>query len=344
MTANGHPHFYVGTYTDAPSTSSGVALVSLNPDTGELKRLDDTVTLRNPSYLTSTEQGLYTFSEIAKEEGAALQFISSNKCCALPIAGDYPCHIAIKAPYLAIANYGSGNVSVYQLDEAGKPLQAISELYVEGNGPNKDRQQAPHAHQVTFLKHSNQLAVVDLGSDQIHLYSHGSETAENSFNLVQSIVIPAGSGPRHLVFNQSETLAYVVCELSETLIVLSKCEDKWHVTHQCDLLSDSEKGEAASAIHLCPDETFLYVSCRAQNKISLFDVSGAQPVRLAAYDCGGAFPRDFTLSADGQWLLVANQHSDNITSFRRNKETGEITPTEHQCNIGAPVCLVEMVG
>ncbi|MGR5066044.1 lactonase family protein [Photobacterium sp. DNB22_13_2] len=342
MTTNNHLHFYVGTYTDAPSTSEGIAHITLATETGELTRLNDFASLRNPSYLTTTKQGLYSFSEISQQEGAALQFSSYIGNIYLPVTGDYPCHLDIKAPYLAVANYGSGNVSVYLLDEDGRPLQAIANLFEEGYGPNKGRQLSPHAHQVTFLKYSNQLAVVDLGSDRIRFYGYDTKTGNHTFALKQSIAMPAGSGPRHVVFNKNETRAYVVCELSETLVVLTKTDSVWKITYQCELLNNAENEEAASAIRLSSDENYLYVSCRAQNKICAFDISGEEPVRLDAYDSLGQFPRDFILSANGQWLIVANQHSNNIASFHRNTETGKIAPTGYQCNIGAPVCLTEV--
>ena len=341
MTSHDHLHFYVGTYTDAPSTSKGIAQISLDPATGELTRNEDLTALRNPSYLTTTDNGLYSFSETSQEEGAALQFSSKLGNVFLPIAGDYPCHIDIKFPYLAVANYGSGNVSVYLLDDNGRPIKAIADLYVDGCGPNSNRQASPHAHQVTFLSHNNQLAVVDLGSDRIRFYQFGNENGQHIFQLAQTITMPAGAGPRHMVFNHNETRAYVVCELSETLVVLTLNNGTWQITHQCELLPEIENGEAASAIRLSKNEQYLYVSCRAQNIISAFDVSGEQPKPLHTYDCQGQFPRDFVISKDGQWLVVANQHSNNIVSFHRNTETGEITPTGYQCLVDAPVCLVE---
>lgn len=339
MTTHNHLHFYVGIYTDAPSTSTGIAQIKLDPVSGELTRCEDLTSLRNPSYLTTTANGFYSFSEISQEEGAALQFSSDIGNAFLPIAGDYPCHVDTKAHYLAVANYGSGNVSVYLLDDSGRPLHAVANLYEDGCGPNTDRQTAPHAHQVTFLTHSNQLAVVDLGSDRIRFYQYDDK---HFFQLVQSLAMPPGSGPRHMVFSHNESRAYVVCELSETLITIDRQGDSWQVSEQCELLPGVESGEAASAIRLSDDEKYLYVSCRAQNKISAFDVSGEQPKHLNAYDCHGQFPRDFNLSEDGRWLIVANQHSNNIVSFHRNIETGEITPTGYQCNVDAPVCLVEV--
>ncbi|MDW2406231.1 beta-propeller fold lactonase family protein, partial [Vibrio sp. 1262-1] len=74
MTTTGQVHFYIGTYTNPPSTSTGIARLSLNTETGELTRLDDVVVQRNPSYLTTTEHGLYTLSERDRNERAELAF------------------------------------------------------------------------------------------------------------------------------------------------------------------------------------------------------------------------------------------------------------------------------
>lgn len=346
MTVNGHLHFYVGTYTDSPSQSQGIACVALDTATGALTLTNELVpeavkTVRNPSYLALKGEGLYTFNEVERLEGAELIFAEKADSYGLPIEGDYPCHIDIKEPLIAVANYGSGNVSVYQLYEQSKPLKSIAELYVEGSGPNADRQASPHAHQATFLNHSEQLAVVDLGTDSVHFYDYKKDGETVKFSLSQSIAMPPGSGPRHLVFDSDESVAYVVCELSETLAVLHKQRGQWNLAQQVKLLIDEENKEAASAIRLSADERFVYVSCRAQNLISTFDVTSDIPVQIAASDCGGAFPRDFVLSRDGQWMLVANQHSHNVASFHRNPETGVITPTGYSCDIGAPVCLVE---
>ncbi|HZH96465.1 MAG TPA: beta-propeller fold lactonase family protein, partial [Flavisolibacter sp.] len=41
----------------------------------------------------------------------------------------------------------------------------------------------------------------------------------------------------------------------------------------------------------------------------------------------------------GNFLLVANQNSDNIVIFTRNKTTGLLKPTGKTIEIGSPVCL-----
>jgi 6-phosphogluconolactonase len=53
----------------------------------------------------------------------------------------------------------------------------------------------------------------------------------------------------------------------------------------------------------------------------------------------GDWPRNFALSPKENYLLVANQKSDNITVFQRNQETGLLTFTGNEVKISKPVCL-----
>ncbi|RTZ18359.1 lactonase family protein [Vibrio aquaticus] len=339
MQASEHLLFYVGTYTDSPSQSQGIGQVSLNRNTGELTRREDVYPLRNPSYLTQTASMLYSFSEVEQQQGAQLVCLQGQSAFSLPIEGDYPCHLNVSADekHLAVANYGSGNVSIYSLDSQGIATNLVADLFEDGQGPNKDRQLSPHAHQAVFLKQQPMLACVDLGSDAVRFYAMD----QGEFTLSQTVSLTPGSGPRHLVFNHAEDTAYVVCELSETLVVLTQTENGWQLDQQLPLLPNSEVGEAAAAIKLSADERFVYVSCRHQNQISCFDVSGEKANWLFSSECGGAFPRDFTLSSCGEWLVVANQHSNNLASYQRNPNDGTLTPTGFECQIDSPVCLVE---
>lgn len=181
------------------------------------------------------------------------------------------------------------------------------------------------------------MVTVDLGCDAIRFYHHD----EQGFSLQQDLPLPTGSGPRHLVFNRAEDTAYVVCELSETLVVITKTAEGWQVQHQADLLPQQAKGAAAGAIKLSADERFVYVSCRHQNAISCFAIQDSDVQWHSMQECGGRFPRDFSLSSCEQWLIVANQHSNNLVSFRRNPSDGRLQASGYQCHVDAPVCVLE---
>ena len=53
----------------------------------------------------------------------------------------------------------------------------------------------------------------------------------------------------------------------------------------------------------------------------------------------GDWPRNFTLSPDDNYLLVANQNSDNIVVFRVDQKTGELNFTGNEIAVSMPVCL-----
>jgi 6-phosphogluconolactonase len=53
----------------------------------------------------------------------------------------------------------------------------------------------------------------------------------------------------------------------------------------------------------------------------------------------GRTPRDFTLDPTGRFLLVANQDSDNIVTFRLDLQTGLPLEIAQSMAIPTPVCL-----
>ena len=54
---------------------------------------------------------------------------------------------------------------------------------------------------------------------------------------------------------------------------------------------------------------------------------------------GGSWPRNFVVDPTGAYLLVANQKSDTIHTFRIDPASGRLAPTGHVAEVPAPVCL-----
>lgn len=48
---------------------------------------------------------------------------------------------------------------------------------------------------------------------------------------------------------------------------------------------------------------------------------------------GGDWPREFALDLTGNVLLVANQRSGNIATFKIDKATGRLLATGHQAEV-----------
>ena len=54
---------------------------------------------------------------------------------------------------------------------------------------------------------------------------------------------------------------------------------------------------------------------------------------------GGKFPRNFALDPSGQYLLAANQNSDDIHVLHVDARLGKLTPTGKKVAAPTPVCI-----
>lgn len=328
---------YIGCYTNG--ISQGLQKITFDPSTGSFSQLELLLEASNPSFVINDSKAIYTASEVSESEKPELFCINASKLSALPISGNHPCHIAKSDTLglIATSQYSSGNIDVFKLNSDGSLDAKLTSIQLEGSSINQARQESAHAHQAIFLKTRSQLASVDLGSDKVRLFD------TDTFSLVETIELPAGSGPRHMLFNQDESIAYILCELTEELIIANRENGKWALVQRLELLPDTEIGEAAAAIKMSQNGRFLYTSSRAQSKISLFEIeleTGLVKFKQA-FDSHGAFPRDFELVANGEWLITANQRSNNLASFKVNRSTGELEFSDHSIEVGAPVCISE---
>jgi len=92
---------------------------------------------------------------------------------------------------------------------------------------------------------------------------------------------------------------------------------------------------------------YVLVSNRGHDSIAVFRVS-QQPDRkgylteVSTQHTRGCTPRHFQFDGSGQWLISANQDSDNIGVFKFNLATGKLEWTGCQYQVPSPnfVCSV----
>jgi 6-phosphogluconolactonase len=91
-----------------------------------------------------------------------------------------------------------------------------------------------------------------------------------------------------------------------------------------------------------PNGRWVFASNRGHDSIAVFEAEGTAVKFVGTTPCGGAVPRNFTLSPDGNWLLAAHQESKSVQVFRINAASGELTPQGKPVKVGfgRPVCLV----
>ncbi len=249
--------------------------------------------------------------------------------------GEAPCHLALSAHDggLAVANYGSGSVTLLSLNDAGLPIGGATYAN-EGRGPNAERQEGPHAHWVGFGPAGESICV-DLGADRV--FARDPATPAVARTLYAA---PPGSGPRHLAFHPVLPVAYLVSELASTLTVL---RPEGAMLRADAMLSTLPEGAAdaslGGAIALSADATRLWVSNRGHDSIATFalDAEGA-PHPLGHVASGGASPRFLLPLADGR-LAVAHEEGGGVAVFRLDEE-GRPLPAPATIDVPGAVFLI----
>lgn len=339
---------FVGTYTHAGS--QGIYVYLFDQESGAATMYSSTVS-EHPSFLARSENGdmLYAVNETGDSTSSLSAFAFDGDVLsfmdAIPTAGSSPCHVAVskRYPLAVVSNYGGGSLSVYRLTEGGALAERIQLIQQEGNGPDADRQEASHVHSAFFSPDENHVYVQNLGTDRVTIYR--IEKAHDSYHLVEEdrIATPPGGGPRHLVFDQQGNNMYVLLEMTAVIAHYQWEGDNWILADTISINEDGFKGaNGAAEIKRSADGKFIYATNRGDaNTITLFTVQESGKLeRKKVYATGGEGPRNFNLSPNGNFLLVAHQYTNNITVFERNAETGELRDTGKQIEVSTPVCIV----
>ncbi len=97
----------------------------------------------------------------------------------------------------------------------------------------------------------------------------------------------------------------------------------------------------AADIHISPDGKFLYGSLRGDiHELVIYAIDKNGELTYAGRQSTlGKIPRNFAIDPTGNYLLAANQNTDEIIIFRRNQQTGLLTDTGKKISISKPVCL-----
>ncbi len=343
---------YAGSYTemvdgDFGGYGQGVYCFLFNAITGSLTLLHTTPAC-NPSYLCVTPQHyLYTHTEVVADKAPvikayrvaagnyALQFINQQ-----PVNGGCPCQISFCANTATIsaACYQTGNALVYPTGENGALLPHKANVQHVGRSINATRQQQAHTHFITSVNAGKQLLVADLGIDSILVYNH----AESGLTLAQTVQLPPGSGPRHLAANPVTGVVFVVNELTGTVAVLAQKDGVYTVASIAASFTGAvDITPSAAAIRVSANGRFVYVSERGDNHLSVFAFNHHTNMLtlLSRYPTMGKTPRDFILDPSNSWLLVAHQHSDDITVFKADTTTGKLEFHHQHTGVLSPVCF-----
>lgn len=311
----------LGTYTR--NTSEGIYQIELNEETEQLENLQLVGNAQNPTYLDYDHDENKVYSVFQENDQGGVAVFKRDEDDLLELdhhfltKGNPPCYVKYdkNSELIFDANYHMGTMNVYN----DRGLFAQVE-YEDG----------AHAHFADFDPKTGKLYVCDLGNDRIHQYSNNKES--NRLNLEDN------TGPRHIAFHPGLNRLYVFGELNNTITVLDDSLKKYQTI---STLKNKDTESSGAAIKISNDGKYLYASNRGEDSIVIYEIKADGTLNtLDSISTFGEHPRDFSLSPDNNYLVVANRDTNNLTLYKRAKETGLLEVIQKDVHAPEAVCVL----
>lgn len=310
----------IGTYTKKDSEGIYEAVLEGN----KISEVRLVAKANNPTYLDYDKDSDTLFSVVSEEGKGGVGVFKKDKDMyvletTITEDGTPPCYVRynVQEAELYDANYHRGLVHVYKNDAVEKVIQ-----YGEGS----------KAHYIDIDPKTGDVFTCDLGKDTVHKY--------RLMNEIATYKTAPGMGPRHIAFHPTLPILYVFGELNNTIDVLA--DDEFDLVHKQTIttLNPETKSSSGAAIKISQDGRFVYASNRGEDSLVVFEVQEEGTLEeIQRISTFGEHPRDFALSTDDQYVVVANMNTENLTLYSRDQETGVLEVIQKEIAVPEPVCI-----
>jgi 6-phosphogluconolactonase len=245
---------------------------------------------------------------------------------------------------LFIANYGTGSIAAYPINDDGSLAPASIVIQHSGSSIGGERQAGPHAHCALVSPRDDFLYAADLGIDKIKTYRINYKTMDLEPLPDSDGSAKPGSGPRHVAISEDQKYVYVLEEMGSQIEVFVINPDNGALSKKQEITTlpeDYENTNFCADIHIDPLGKYLYASNRGHNSLAIYsiDQDSGELTFIEHQAVMGNWPRNFMIEPEGDYLFVANRRSNNIVIFKRNPGTGKLIYKGEETDIPEPVCI-----
>lgn len=343
---------YMGTYTG--EASKGIYAFRFDDTSGALTPIGLVAETPSPSFLTASANGrfVYAVNELQTFGGAASGSVTSfavdrataklTEISVQPSKGAGPCHLALDRTgrYLAVANYGGGNYSLFPVGADGRLQPATSVVTGAESEPESPK---PLGHMVSFDADNRFLIAADKGLDRMLVYRFDPATGALTPNQPPSAALPRGSGPRHFAFHPNGRWVFTINEQAATITTFAWEQKAGTLTIAGSVPTrpDGITGGSTAEIAVHPSGRYVYGSNRGQDSIAVFSVGAGGALTLVEHELTrGQTPRNFAIDPTGRWLIAANQRSNTLAVFSIDQTSGALSPVGPLTSVGSPVSIL----
>ncbi|SFR88792.1 6-phosphogluconolactonase, cycloisomerase 2 family [Microbacterium sp. cf046] len=235
----------------------------------------------------------------------------------------------------AVGDEFAAYVPGYDLDGTEEPTGGV---LLGGTGSVDDvvlPDRVSRAHAALFLP-DGRIATTDLGFDLVRIW----RPAADGLRLDHDVVLPRGTGPRHMVLHPSGHLHVVTEYTCEVFTLGAGADGRWRLLGGIAASALRADDDSAAELARSRDGEFLYAGLRGSNTIATLRVRGAgervEQVGLA--DAGVDWPRHHVIVRDT--VLVAGQRSDDVVSLTLDARTGVPGRVRHRTEAPTPTCIL----
>jgi 6-phosphogluconolactonase len=366
---------YVGTYTNSAAGSKGIYGWRFDAATGAVTSLGLAAETDSPSWVVvhPNKRFLYAANELPPPEaggptGAVTAFsidAGSGKLTQInrvKTNGLAPAHMLVdpKGKWAIVGNYGNGpgsegtSIAVFALSADGRLADTPAALVPHvpkpkrldpaGPPPRNGNPPTSHPHCVLLSPDSRFLLVAEKGFDEIVVYRFDAATGALTPNTVPAVeATKFGAAPRHLAFGKNGKFLYVCYEAGRAVATYGYDAGKGVLTPletQSTLPPDAPQTGSCAEIEVHPDGSYLYVSNRGHNSLTLFTIDQTKGTLTFkdTFAVGGT-PRNFKIDPTGNYLLAEGQNTGVTVVFKIDRPTGMLTRTIATLDSPAPVCI-----
>ncbi len=330
-------YFAIGSYTDK---GKGVSLIAIDKEAENIIEYGNFPSIENPTYLCYSKETSNLFScsesdnhnskiyQLSIENSIIYQKNSSEK------SNDGFCHLTTYKDRIFGTSYSKG--SLFEYINQNSQIKILKNIYYSGI--------QSRAHQAVVNPDETKLYVCDLGNDKLWIHNLNNISEYTAFNIQE------GYGPRHLLFDPYSRYLFLLCELKPYILVISldKNGSPKEIIQRIETHIQNINIQCSpAAIKIHPSGKTLTISNRFMNTISTYiierDTTRTELKFHSSIDCGGDKPRDITFSPNGEFLVIANQDSDNISTMKFHPLSGLPEGSfGSELKTGSPVCIVNL--